>query len=252
MIGVPSPKFQSMELEAKLTAWMATSWSTRGAAGVRAGTAGFLIGASLSCAGIVFQAILRNPLARAEGKNKAAQERFTALLDEIPPSTALVLVVEDYMDRGDWKLMPVNKPHWLREWLGKAGKRALLRECPLPPVGAMSGWISKQAEGMGGRFTPSAAQALAALVGNETQVALQEIRKLLEYANYQRPVEQEDVELLTAVTAQASIFEMVDALAEGNASKAQRLLQVLMEMDREGVFGMVVRQFRLLNCNFAF
>ena len=190
--------------------------------------------------------ILRNPLARAEGKSKAAQERLMALLDEIPPSTALVLVVEDYMDRGDWKLLPVNKPHWLREWLGKAGKRALLRECPLPPVGAMPGWISKQAEGMGGRFAPSAAHALASLVGNETQVALQEIRKLLEYANYQRAVEQEDVELLTAVTAQANIFEMVDALAEGNASKAQRLLQVLMEMDRESVFGMVVRQFRLL------
>ena len=83
-------------------------------------------------------------------------------------------------------------------------------------------------------------------MGNETQVALQEIRKLLEYANYQRAVEQEDVELLTASTAQVNIFEMVDALAEGNASKAQRLLQVLMEMDRESVFGMVVRQFRLL------
>lgn len=190
--------------------------------------------------------ILRNSLARLDKRNKVEQERLLALLDELPPSTALVLPIEDSMERGDWRLVPTEK-HWLRAWVNKAGKRALLRECTLPSLMAMPDWVLKQAEALGGRFSSAAAKALVDQLGNDTQFALQEIRKLLEYANYQRPVEPEDVELLTAATAQASVFEMVDALAEGNASKAQRLLSILMEsVEKEQLFAMVIRQFRLL------
>lgn len=189
--------------------------------------------------------ILRNPLARLEKKDKTAQERFTALLDEIPPSTALVLPVEDYRERRDWKVLPVER-HWLREWIRKAGRRALLRECLLPAPSSMPGWITRQAGELGGRFRPAAAEALAALVGSDTQIALQEVRKLLEYANYQRPVEAEDVQRLTSFSGQANLFDMVDALGAGDAGKAQRLLVQLLEDNEEMVFGMVVRQFRLL------
>jgi DNA polymerase-3 subunit delta len=74
-----------------------------------------------------------------------------------------------------------------------------------------------------------------------------EIHKLLAYVNYKRPVEPDDVELLTADVGQGNIFAMVDALGNQNGRLAQGMLHRLLEQqDPISIFGMVVRQFRLL------
>lgn len=189
--------------------------------------------------------IVTHPLVRIEKKNIPAQERFTTLLDAVPPSTGLVLVLADSFERKRWNLLPAN--HWLLEWKGRAGKRAHYQLYQLPQTGAMPGWIMKKAGELGGEFTPQAAAALVELVGNETQVAQQEIAKLLDYVNRERGVTVEDVQQVAAAIGQANIFEMTDALAEGNPQKAQRVLHALLEeTDAQALFSMVVRQFRLL------
>lgn len=190
--------------------------------------------------------VFRNPLARIDKNNKTAQQRFIEILNQVPPSTALVLPIEDRVERKDWVLLPEKKAHWLRAWMSTAGSRLFYKVFNQPQIRMMPGWIMAQAAAMGGRFTQPAAQALTTLLGNDTRIAGQEIRKLLESVDYKRPVEQEDVELLTAFTSHVDIFEIVDALAEGNASKAQRLMHLFLETSPEGLFGMVVRQFRLL------
>ena len=171
--------------------------------------------------------------------NPSMQERFRSLLGSLPETTALVLV--EYRSlAGDKK----NKPHWLLEWTKQAGDRTFVREFA---VKEMHNWIQQHAAQAGGRFTPQAAGALAPLVGNDARLAHQEVVKLLTYVNYQRPVEREDVDAVTALPGQSNIFAMVDALGMQNGKQAISMLhRLLEEQDAQSIFQMVVRQFRLL------
>lgn len=190
--------------------------------------------------------ILTNPFARTS--TDAARKRFLEMLDTLPPSTNLLLVVEDVIERKDWKSLPQNnKAHWIRKWLDKAGKRGKYQLCQLPPPAQMPQWIREEAKKQGGQFKPDAASALASHVGNDTQQASLEIDKLLTYVDFKRAVEAEDVMELTAQTSQADVFAMVDSLANGNTKQALRLLHELMDSEETMyIFSMVVRQFRLL------
>jgi DNA polymerase-3 subunit delta len=191
--------------------------------------------------------VLTNPKARMT--NAAASKRFLALLDSLPPTTALVLVQEDEQrwDRNArqmaWGELP--ETHVLMQWVRQAGKRASVREFSLPRAAEMPGWIIKRAREHGGVFTTQAAQALANLVGSDTQVATQEIDKLLLYVDRARPVEEEDVAECTADITTVNVFDMIDALAAGETSAALRLLSGLME-EKEPMmlFGAIVSHFR--------
>lgn len=186
---------------------------------------------------------LTNPFTRLN--NDAARKRFTALLDGLPESTGLVLVVEDTFERRDWKTL--TSAHFVRRWVSAAGSRAKYTLCQLPAVREMIEWIRKEARSQGGQFSPQAAAALMAHVGNDTRMASLEIEKLLIYVDFKRPVEADDVNELTAQGGQADVFEMVDALAGGNTRQALNLLHRLLEAQEPlSLFGMIVRQFRLL------
>ena len=69
----------------------------------------------------------------------------------------------------------------------------------------------------------------------------------LTYVNFERPVRLLDVEKVSIVSAQGSVFELVDALGQNDGKKARRVLHQLLE-DEEAfeLWGMVIRQFRLL------
>jgi len=85
------------------------------------------------------------------------------------------------------------------------------------------------------------------MVGEDTRIAAQELTKLLTYVNFERPIRLLDVEKVSIVSAQASVFELVDALGQGKGEKAQKVLhQMLEEADAAEFWGMVIRQFRLL------
>jgi DNA polymerase-3 subunit delta len=176
--------------------------------------------------------------------------KFLALLDGLPSSTALVLVVSDqqkYSPREGSVWETLNSGHWFVKWAKSAGGRVMIIDCPLPSEGSMPSWISKKAVDLGGEFTKDAALILRDYIGNNTQQALQEIHKLLAYVNYQRPVTGEDVELLTVCDRQSDIFALVDAIGNRDGQTALELMHILLEeMDFIPLFGMVVRQFRLL------
>jgi DNA polymerase-3 subunit delta len=188
-------------------------------------------------------AILTHPLAYT--RNPAARQRFLEYLEKIPSTTALVLVehhaLTDDRDRRRGKL------HWLEEWAQQAGERVYLRLFNLPAGPAMARWIQERAKQVGGQISYQAAGVLASLVGQDTRLADQEIQKLLTYVSCQRPVEPDDVEHLTALSMQGDIFALVDALGNRNGRAAMTMLHRLLETeDPLGIFGMVVRQFRLL------
>ncbi len=178
--------------------------------------------------------------------NAAVRQRYEKFFDGLPETTALVLVVEDSIERrGKWASL--RDTHWLRKWVQKAGSRALLQTFALPSLNEMPVWIMNRARELGGQFHPSAAQALANHTGNDTRLASLEIEKLLTYVDFTRRIEADDVELLVAAGGQSNIFDMVDALATGNKTTALKQLRALLEeQEILLVFGMIVRQFRLL------
>jgi DNA polymerase-3 subunit delta len=187
--------------------------------------------------------IIHNPLVKLN--SSALREKFIALLEWIPPTTALVLIENRLLteDRDRRK----GKIHWLEAWARQAGDRAYFRTFQQPHGEAMLRWIQDRARAMGGQFTSDAAERLAALIGDEPRLADQEIRKILTYVNFKRPVEADDVAYMTPLSRQGDIFTLVDALASHKGREAQDMLhRLLEEQDALSIFGMVVRQFRLL------
>lgn len=116
--------------------------------------------------------------------------------------------------------------------------------------GDSAGWILRRAkEVYGAEIEPRAAAALASVTAGDLRRADNELIKLSSYVDGARAITEDDVMLLTPYVAEARVFDMVDALAEGRADAALRLLhRLLAEKDEDPfkVYGMIVRQFRLL------
>jgi len=180
--------------------------------------------------------LLANPSARY---NKAdTRKKFLEFIEKIPDSTRLV-IYESVEPRDAEK-------HWLNKWAEKS-KLAQTQALMLPRLKDMSGWILNETKNHNGQIEKAAADKLVEMVGADTRQAAQEISKLLAYVNWARPIKAADVEAVSIVTAEPDIFAMVDALALGNGKSAQKLLHRLLENeDAFSVWGMVVRQFRLL------
>jgi DNA polymerase-3 subunit delta len=180
--------------------------------------------------------LLANPSARYN--KPEARRKFLEFIGKIPESTRLV-IYESVEPKEAEK-------HWLNKWAEKS-KLAQTQAFMLPRLRDMDGWILNETKRQGGQMDRDAAAKLVEMVGVETRQAAQEISKLLAYVNWVRPVKVADVEAVSIVTAEPDIFAMVDALASGNGKSAQKLLHRLLENeDAFSVWGMVVRQFRLV------
>ena len=179
--------------------------------------------------------IVDHPLARAG--SQTFREKFEAFLDHLPPTTALVLI--------EYKTL--RKENWLLAWAEGAGSRAFVRSFSLQEGQAMVKWIQEQAKRAGGKFTPQAADLLASQVGSDPRTAHQEIQKLLAYTNGQRPVEPEDVDLLTPAEGKLKDFALANALREMDGRKALNVLHRLLEEDDPlKILGGVANQMRML------
>jgi len=169
--------------------------------------------------------------------NPSAKETLIALLDRVPETT-LIYLVEDHMLKSD---------HWLIGWANRISGRVVIRTFPLKKGLAMERWIAEQVQKQGGRFGHGSAETLAGLVGSDARLANQEIQKLMTYCGTQRAVQPEDVLDLCGYMGQSNIFALVDALGQQDGKRAQdQLHKLIKEDDPRRIFGMVVRQFRLI------
>ncbi len=181
--------------------------------------------------------ILANPSGKYIRPNE--RKKFEVFVEKVP-ETARLVIYEAIEPRD------VDK-HWLVKWTGKNSKLVKARAFMLPRQWEMAGWILNETKNQGGEIESPAAAKLAEMVGVNTRQAGQEIAKLLAYVNWGRQVKVQDVEAVSIVTAQESVFDFVDALAGGDGKSAQHLLHRLLESeDAFSLWGMVVRQFRLL------
>jgi DNA polymerase-3 subunit delta len=183
-----------------------------------------------------------------------ARKKFLELLDKAQPTTTIVLVEYDELKRDHWLLKWAashapsgNRDNPAATEASQAGPRIGVHVYNMPKRWEMPRWIEAEAKKQGGKIEPDAAARLSEMVGEDTRIAAQELTKLLTYVNFERPIRLVDVENVSIVSAQGSVFELVDALGQNDGKKAQRVLHQLLE-DEEAfeLWGMVIRQFRLL------
>lgn len=175
----------------------------------------------------------------AKYNNVSSRKKFLEFIEKAPETTRIVMY-ESVEPRDADK-------HWLVKWAEKNEKSVQAKAFMLPRLKDMTGWIVNETKNQGGQIEPRAAEMLKDMVGVDTRQAGMEISKLLAYVNWARQVKVTDVEAVCVVTSQQSVFDFVDALSGGNGRQAQHLLHRLLESEEAfSLWGMVVRQFRLL------
>jgi DNA polymerase III subunit delta len=180
---------------------------------------------------------LANPSSKYN--NPQARKKFLEFIGNTPETARLVLYEAVEPKEAE--------KHWLVKWAEKNDKSVQARAFMLPRLKDMAGWIVNETKNQGGKIEPRAAEMLKDMAGVDTRQAGMEIAKLLAYVNWARPINSQDVEAVCVVTSEQSVFDFVDALANGNGKSAQHLLHRLLETEDEfSLWGMVVRQFRLL------
>ena len=177
---------------------------------------------------------------RGQRLSDSKQQLLDALVDylpHLPPTTRLVLV-ED-------RVLPSSHPV-VR--LGKQEERGYVKRFEQPDDRALPRWIRRRAQKHGGSFEPRAAHHLASVVGANLRLLDQEIEKLVTFSGGERSVTTDDVETLVPYSQDAVIFDMVDALGHRDGRTASKTLHRLIEEGEHplGLFGMIIRQFRLL------
>jgi DNA polymerase III subunit delta len=172
------------------------------------------------------------------GPGSSAREILAALLEylpQVPETTALVFIEK----------REIPERHALRKATAGADW-AYVKFFDLRRGEALVRWIRQRAKDEGGEFTREAAQALAE-VDDDPRSLGNEINKLLTYVNRERPVELEDVQVLTPAGGEARVFDLVDAIGQRRGTQALRELHHLLQ-SQEPVYilGMIVRQYRLM------
>lgn len=116
-----------------------------------------------------------------------------------------------------------------------------------PQREALSRWIKDAAAAKGANIRPAAIRSLADLVGSDLWTLDQELEKLSLYCAG-RAIDEADVQLMVPQVREASIFNAVDAMVDGQTATALRLLHQLQEDGNEPlhILAMVQRQLRLV------
>jgi DNA polymerase III subunit delta len=164
------------------------------------------------------------------------RSKILDLLDKAQPTTTIILVEEE-----------LKEGNWLVKWAAHAGSRVVIHNYDLPKRWEMPRWIESETKKQKGKIETQAAVRLSEMVGEDTRIAAQELTKLLTYVNFERPINLLDVERVSIVSAQGSVFDLVDAIGLRDGRKAQHAFhQLLEDEDASEFWGMIIRQFRLL------
>ena len=168
--------------------------------------------------------------------DKKVVKAVTAYLPTMPDFTRLL-----FLENGT-----IRKTNALYK-LADADKRGYVKVYESPKGNDLVRWVRKEVAARDGKIAPRAAHMLATNVGSDLLALTQEIEKLTLYKNGEL-IQAQDVMLLSPYSAEANIFDLVDALGSRNGKKAVLLLQQKLSEGESAfqIFSMFVRQFRLI------
>ena len=174
---------------------------------------------------------------RGAGQN--AKEELKRLVAELPdlPDTARLIFVEQ---------TTLSKSHAVVKLIGEE-PTGFIKAFDAPKNPAR--WIENRAKTLGVTIDSRAVRALVMVIEQNLRRAENELDKLSAYVGEGGTILEEHVALLTPYVPETNIFDMVDAIGQRNGKQAMQLLHQKLDVDEVDpfqIFGMVVRQFRLL------
>jgi DNA polymerase-3 subunit delta len=172
----------------------------------------------------------------SKARKEVAQE-IGDYLSQIPETTHLIFV--------EAKKLPKRHPAMAAAIRAEAD----VRYFDLPDDRDLPRWIRERTGKLGGEIEPRAAALLSQNIGSNMRLLDEEIRKLLLYVGDRKAITADDVQVMVPYVQSADvIFQMVDAVGQRNARRAVIYLHRLLEVGEHplGIFGMIVRQFRLM------
>lgn len=109
-------------------------------------------------------------------------------------------------------------------------------------------FLDSEAKRLGARLGPGVAELLTELVGTDFLALASAVEKLCLYVGEGGVVDAEQVDSVVAQTRQAVIFELTDAVGEGNLGAALRSLQNLLQAGEpaQRILFMIARQYRMI------
>lgn len=174
--------------------------------------------------------VVKNPAAEILN---AGAGTLMAYLEKPALTTCLVIAVNGSVDRRLKVFKKINETGQVVEFLPLKGH-------------ALEVWLQREAREQGYSLAPEAARALAR-EGNLRQ-ARNELLKAMTYIGKPGLVTIKDIQDLLPVAAEATIFQLVDALGNCNSTLAISLLRQLMARGEAplGIVAMLARQLRLI------
>lgn len=167
---------------------------------------------------------------------KKAVELLKQALPELPDTARLVMMEAPLDDNN-----AIIK-------VAKESGRGYVKQFSAPKD--MRAWVIKRAlDAYDANITPPAADALASVIGTDLRRADNELIKLVSYVEEGTPITEEHVATLTPYVAEANLFNMIDAIAEGRGNLALKLMhRALREKENSpfSLFGRIVSHFRNL------
>ena len=181
--------------------------------------------------------IARDLLSQKKGPATKEADEIAAYLPDLPSTTILIFC--------ESKALSAKNPV-----LAQAKKlNANIQAFAVPKSRDLSGWIVQRTKMHHGAIDFNAAALLGQNIGPNLRLLDQEIRKLMLYCGENKPITVEDVKVMAPYIQSADvIFAMVDAIGQRDPRSAALYLHRWLEVGEHplGIFGMIVRQFRLL------
>ena len=170
---------------------------------------------------------------RGQRRGVGEWDGLDEILAEVPPTTILVFM-EEALDARN----PIRR---VIEEHAEAREFKRLRQRDAAP------WLRQRARAAGVHLTPAAERLLAERVSGDRGAIAGAVEKLHLYAG-DAAIDEQVVELLVPAVREATIFQLVDAVAEQRLSGAMRALDVLRAggLEERRVIAMLARQFRMI------
>jgi DNA polymerase-3 subunit delta len=169
----------------------------------------------------------------AQAWSKADKEVVSSYLASPAPDACLALVAEKIAP-GDVLRISMEKHAEVLEYLA-------------PKEGQLPNWLVQEAAKLRLRLGLGEARLMVQRCGDNQNMLLRELEKLQAYVG-NRPVEADDIRLLTTPTIEANIFDLLDCLALGRGTEAFTAVEDLVAAGErtEVLFYRILRHFQNL------
>jgi DNA polymerase III delta subunit len=173
------------------------------------------------------------------------QRRLVEPLGSLPPGTSVVMTAPTTRQRA-LKGPPVSAA--LRKLVEQTGQSV----CFMTPFEReLAGWVIQEARKLGKGIERRAAEQLVEMVGRDHGRLFGEIVKLATYVADAPQIDSQAVAGVASRSAEASSFELVDAIAEGDARRSLAMLPDLVPAHSAAsaaipLLGLIARHLRLI------